>query len=400
MAFSQFSDQQQIIDYVRSYSDYFPATADLQVTELSDGNLNYVYRINDTEGNSLILKQTPPYIRVIGEGWPLTQDRARIEYNSLKHTADRCPGSVPAVYHYDAEHCVILMQDIGDHHNLREQLIARVKLPELANQLAEYLATTKFYGSGMGLPSAAHKQLVKESQNPELCQIHEEVFFLDPFCNHERNDVNPALQSEAEAYWQNSDLKREVAILKRRYMSDTEALLHGDLHTGSVFANQNGCKVIDMEFAFCGPAGFDTGVLLANLLLNYCGQRNLPGDAEERADYQDWLLTTLTELWQAFSQRFTALMQTQCVDPSLSDTGYQQWYLQQLWQDTLGYAGVEMSRRILGIAHVADIAAIASESDRADSERLALQIAERLILDRSIIQSAPQLADTVRQLNA
>lgn len=400
MPFSEFSDQQQIIDYVTQHIDYFTDDSTLQVTELSDGNLNYVYRISDAGGNSLILKQTPPYIRVIGDGWPLTQDRARIEYNSLKRTAERCPQRVPKMYHYDAEHCVILMQDIGDHDNLRELMIQRVRLPDLAAQLADYLAVTKFYGSGMGLASGEHKQLVRESQNPDLCQIHEEVFFLDPFCDHERNDVNPALRDEAEAFWQNNDLKREVAILKRRYMSDTEALLHGDLHTGSVFANQNSCKVIDMEFAFCGPAGFDTGVLLANFLLNYCGQNNLPGDADERAGYQDWLLMTISELWQQFSQRFSNLMQQHCVDPSLSDAGYQQWYLQQLWQDTLGYAGVEISRRTVGIAHVADIASIESETARADSERLALKIAESLILGRSEIQSPAQLADTVRQLNS
>ena len=398
MSFSGFSNLQQVIGYVKEQSDYFQSTADLSVEEISDGNLNYVYRVRDSAGNSLILKQTPPYIRVIGEGWPLTQDRLRIEHNSLKQAAERCPERVPRIYHYDADNYVLLMEDIGDHQNLRELLINRVKLPELAQQLGDYLAATKFYSSGMGIESQQHKQLVKESQNPDLCKIHEEVFFWDPFCDHERNDINPLVRGDAEALWCDAQLKQEVAILKRRYMSDTEALLHGDLHTGSVFAKPDSCKIIDMEFAFCGPAGFDSGVLLANFLLNYCGQQNLPGTITERQDYQAWLLQTITTFWHSFSTALSDLMQNNNLDPSLAEPEYQQWYLQQLWQDTLGYAGIEMTRRTIGIAHVADLMNIEDPKQRAESERMALKLARALIVKRSAITSPEQLSSLISEL--
>ncbi|GGK75913.1 S-methyl-5-thioribose kinase [Amphritea balenae] len=398
MSFTKFSNSQQLIDYISKNSSFFSTDADLVTEEISDGNLNYVYRVKDNQGQSLIVKQTPPYIRVIGEGWPLTQDRLRIEHNSLKLTTERCPEIVPEIYHYDSDSSVILMQDIGDHHNLRELLINRTKLPLLADQLGSFLATMKFYTSGMGIESTDHKALVKNSQNPELCKIHEEVFFWDPFCDHERNDINPLLRETAEKLWADNELKREVAILKRRYMSDTEALLHGDLHTGSVFATSDSCKVIDMEFAFCGPAGFDTGVLLANFLLNYCGQANLPGSEEQRADYQAWLLNTVAALWQSFSQKLSQLMQSHNLDPSLSNASYQQWYLQQLWQDTLGYAGVEMTRRTIGIAHVADLMNIEDPAHRAESEKLSLKIAQMLIVNRREINDSLQLAEQIRAL--
>ncbi len=51
---------------------------------------------------------------------------------------------------------------------------------------------------------------------------------------------------------------------------DAQALIHGDLHTGSIMVNEQDTKVIDPEFAFYGPMGFDVGTLLANLLLNLC----------------------------------------------------------------------------------------------------------------------------------
>lgn len=398
MSFIKFSDNNQIIHFVSSHSDMFPEHSALKVEEISDGNLNYVYRVSDAAGKSLIVKQAPPYIRIIGDGWPLTQDRIRIEQQSLQFTAQHCPQIVPEVYHYDSEHCVILMQDIGDHGNLRQLLIDRTELPQLAKQLGNYLAQMMFRSSSMGMESTAHKALVDQSQNPQLCKISEEVYFWDPFCDHERNDVNPLIRPEAEAIWSNQDLKCEVAQLKRRFMSDTEALIHGDLHTGSVFATSESCKVIDPEFSFCGPIGFDIGVLFANLLLNYAGQQNLPGDNNESKSYQNWLLQTLGDIWQQFSAQFASLMQTETLDPSLSDPGYQQWYLQQIWQDSLGYAGVEMTRRTIGIAHVADIMNIEDPELRADSERLSLQIATMLVLQRNTLNTPKQLDDAINQL--
>ncbi|WP_432472491.1 S-methyl-5-thioribose kinase [Amphritea sp. HPY] len=398
MSFVKFNDDNQIINFVRDHSDLFSCHSELAVEEISDGNLNYVYRVSDASGNSLIVKQAPPYIRIIGDDWPLTQDRIRIEQQSLQLTAQHCPQVVPEVYHYDSEHCVILMQDIGDHDNLRQLLIDRTELPLLAQQLGNYLAQMMFRSSSMAMESTAHKALVKTSQNPELCKISEEVYFWDPFCDHERNDVNPLLKDEAQSVWNNSELKCEVAKLKRRFMSDTEAMIHGDLHSGSVFATTDSCKIIDPEFSFCGPIGFDIGVLFANFLLNYAGQQNLPGDRCERMTYQGWLLQTLSDIWQQFSTHFASLMQTETLDPSLSEPGYQQWYLQQIWQDSLGYAGVEMTRRTIGIAHVADIMNIEDPELRADSERLSLQIANMLILQRNTLSTPKQLDDAINQL--
>ena len=58
------------------------------------------------------------------------------------------------------------------------------------------------------------------------------------------------------------------------------ALLHGDLHTGSIMAEAGKTMVIDPEFAFYGPMGFDIGALLANLLLAYFASDGLAGDRE------------------------------------------------------------------------------------------------------------------------
>jgi thiamine kinase-like enzyme len=51
--------------------------------------------------------------------------------------------------------------------------------------------------------------------------------------------------------------------LTAKFAMDGAALLHGDLHTGSIMCTETTTFVIDHEFAFYGPMGFDVGAFLA-----------------------------------------------------------------------------------------------------------------------------------------
>lgn len=52
--------------------------------EVGDGNLNQVFivRVAAAGGTGIVLKQALPYLRVAGEGWPLTRERMRFETQS------------------------------------------------------------------------------------------------------------------------------------------------------------------------------------------------------------------------------------------------------------------------------------------------------------------------------
>ena len=65
-----------------------------RVTEVGDGNLNLVFVV---EGKSatIIVKQALPYVRVVGDSWPLSLKRAFFEHETLSRQAKRDPGSVP-----------------------------------------------------------------------------------------------------------------------------------------------------------------------------------------------------------------------------------------------------------------------------------------------------------------
>ena len=55
--------------------------------------------------------------------------------------------------------------------------------------------------------------------------------------------------------------------MKLKFLTDAQALIHGDLHTGSIMVTDSDTRAIDPEFAFFGPMGFDIGALIGNLLI-------------------------------------------------------------------------------------------------------------------------------------
>ena len=382
--------------FALSHTDAFRDSDQLEAEEFGDGNLNLVFRVKNQHGRSLIVKQALPYARCVGESWPLTIDRARIEAEVLLRHGRLCPEHTVQVLHYDASLAAILMEDLGQLEILRSALVAGKQFPLLASQMAIYLARTLFHTSDFVLNGLQKKTEVGRFLNPELCLITEDLFFTDPYCNHERNNIHQAIVPQARELWHDDALQAEVARLKADFLSKPQALLHGDVHSGSIFVSTEQCKVIDAEFGFYGPIGFDVGSLLGNLLLSYAGQFGLQEDAAAREQQQTYLLEQIATLWQGFASEFSQLMQTQTKESSFASSSYQSSFLQQVLADSIGYAGCELIRRTVGLAHVADLEQIRNEPQRARCERFALALGRQLILQRYGLTTIQQLLTLVR----
>ncbi len=93
-----------------------------------------------------------------------------------------------------------------------------------------------------------------------------------------RTILKLTIRDAAEQLWADNELHFEVAILRNKFLTSAQALLHGDLHTGSIFIKPDSTKVIDPEFAYYGPMGFDIGAVFANLLLNFAAQEGWSKD--------------------------------------------------------------------------------------------------------------------------
>lgn len=78
--------------------------------------------------------------------------------------------------------------------------------------------------------------------------------------------------------------------LQAKFITEAQALLHGDMHTGSLMVTQDTTYAIDAEFAVYGPIAFDVGKFLANLLLAFFALDGHCSEREKRSQQRQWLL--------------------------------------------------------------------------------------------------------------
>jgi 5-methylthioribose kinase len=69
-----------------------------------------------------------------------------------------------------------------------------------------------------------------------------------------------------------------------------------------------------------------------------------------------------------------------------------------LFEDTLGFAGAKMIRRILGLAHVEDLESIADPQQRAQCEAKALRLARELMLGAKGFSGMSDIAAAARAI--
>jgi 5-methylthioribose kinase len=152
-------------------------------------------------------------------------------------------------------------------------------------------------------------------------------------------------------------------------------------------------RIIDAEFAFVGPMGFDVGAVIANLLLGYFSQVGHAAPADPRSSYEEWLLHAVEGTWIRFAEKFLALWRHEAAgdaypsdlfsDPESREALEEERrrVMQRLFFDALGFAAAKMIRRVLGLAHVIELERIADPDSRALCELRALRFARDLMVN-------------------
>lgn len=385
------------VSWAQTYAAVDDPAELVEAQEIGDGNLNLVFKIFDRQGNSrVIVKQALPYVRCVGESWPLTLDRARLEAQTLIEHYRHCPQHTVQVTHFDETQAAMVMEDLSSHRIWREELVKGSNYPQAAAQLGEYLAQTLFHTSDFILHPHDKKAQVARFSNPEMCEITEDLFFNDPYIDHPRNSYPQALTGLVVSLRSDDALKLAVAGLKHRFFAHAEALLHGDIHSGSIFVAENSLKAIDAEFGYFGPIGFDVGTALGNLLINYCA---LPGllAPREAAAVREQRLDDVHQLWATFAARFQALAAEKTRDVALAWPGYADLFLRKVWADAIGYCGTELIRRTVGMSHVADIKLIGDEAMRTECIRNCITLGRTLILAADRVEDIDALIARIRQ---
>lgn len=440
-------DTESVKTYLTGQLGIFSSHDHLAAEEIGDGNINYVFRVrSEMNGKSIIVKQADRLLR--SSGRPLDITRSKREAEALRIYAALTPQFIPQLYRYDETMSTICMEDISYCSNLRKELMTGYPLPhQFAENAASFLADAVFQTSDLFLSPEEKKERVKAFINPELCAISETLVFSEPYCNGKnRNRITAGNESFVRnMLYTDETLKAEIAALREVFMNKAEALIHGDLHTGSIFIGREGTngscmKVIDPEFAFYGPLGYDLGNLIANLYFAWmytafignaaysggevrpadnrteypaaaaCSEQRSPAagvqaissdasDAEStdagmspKADvpteYSDAGSNAerIAAAIEALPQLFTAKAFARCRTAALSDPLYNERYILQrladMVADAYGFAGTEMIRRTVGDTKTAEFDAMGTDKRRIAAERIVIKTAYMLIKQR------------------
>ena len=379
-----------------------------KIDEVGDGNLNLVYTVSSDSGN-IIVKQALPYVRLVGDSWPLPLSRSFYEHEVLVRQAKRDPGSVPEIIYFNKVQAIIAMEMLLPHVILRKKLIAGEYVDGLAQRLGKFCARTAFRGSDLSLKTADKKSDTAMFQgNLALMGITESLVFTEPYFAAEMNHHTDGLDPIVKILRSDVKMKVEAQRMLMKFTANTETLCHGDLHSGSVMCTDDETKVIDPEFGFYGPMGFDLGMLTSNYLMAYFSQ---PAHRESKtlSKYQNWILEVIEETHEAFQNEFKKLWNSErkgILFPKsmFEDQGDSSEFalnemLEHIWQDAVAISGIEMHRRVLSLAHNADFEEISDTKKRSQLEARNLMMGRELILNNKTIKNVSELTNMARKFN-
>jgi 5-methylthioribose kinase len=300
----------------------------IEIAAAGAGNMNLVLRVTPASGRSFILKQGRPWVEKYPQitapiGRTLVEAAFYSEVQVNRFVASR----MPAVLHVDSDNQVLALEDAGATGDFTS-IYANAALPPAAvGILLQWLEELA------GVPiSAERRPLFANREMRALNHEHMFRFPLLPDNGLSLDDITPGVSDSAGELASHRAYCEAVSALGQRYLSDGPTLVHGDYFPGSWLKASDGLRVIDPEFCFLGDPEFDCGILAAHLTIAQC-------DPE-----------ALTMVAASAERRHLDLAVV------------------------AAYAGVEIMRRLIGVAQLPLVASIARK-------RMLLQRSVRLLLE-------------------
>ncbi|HCM88889.1 MULTISPECIES: S-methyl-5-thioribose kinase [Vagococcus] len=384
-------------EYVTQKLNLFSKEAELVVKEVGDGNINYVFIVEDAKTKkSVVVKQADVLLR--SSGRPLDINRNKIEADILKIQYDLVPEFIPEIYHYDEAMAALTMEDISAYKNLRYELEKKIIFPKLADEISTFLVETLLSTTDLVWDRQDKKKQVKNFVNIDMCDISEDLVFTEPYNDYKKqNVIIEGNQEFVERFiYMNQALLTEIAKLRNNYMNNAQALVHGDLHSGSIFVNQDGMKVIDPEFAFYGPMGYDIGNVIGNLFFPLAKNEFYDHDEE----FSEWLITTIQDIFDQVKEKLTQAYAEKVSLSIYQNEAFKTQFINGIMADTLGYVGTEIIRRVIGDSKVKEVATAPLGKERIAMERSLLKLGIDLILHRDDFNSGEELVKAFQLVKA
>lgn len=368
-------DKESGVEYAKS-KKLFQSDEKITCQEIGDGNINYVFRLKG-EKKSYIFKQADELLR--SSQRPLSQNRMDIEAFMLNYYNKSTPKFSPKLYFYDRDLKLIVMEDLFDYKNLRHEYMNGNFYKDSTKKLGEFcvkslLPTTIFY-----MDLNKRRKLQSMICNEEMCNITEDLVLTEPFIDYKkRNVITEGLEKYVEEnIYNDRNLRLRAAVLKEKFVNDKQALIHGDLHTGSIFVKEGSVKIIDPEFATFAPVGYDLGNVLANLFFALIYNELVLKSVEGANKIKKQIEIFIKSLYGSFSEYFK---KKNVIDPSFNNKNFINKTIQGYMTDMYSFCGTELLRRTIGDSKVLELTSIDDLETRQRGDKLLINFAKNLIV--------------------
>jgi 5-methylthioribose kinase len=237
-----------------------PSDKIVLVEKPGEGNMNFVARVK-TNSTSIIVKQSRPWVEKYPQ-IPAPAERIEVEakfYEAMSRD-NFFQQYCPRIIGYDKKNFLLALEDLGEGGDCTFLYRKNSVLED-----RELTKVTSFI-------SHVHNSLISNSetfpQNTELKKLNHTHIFYYPYQENNGFDldaIQSGLQSVSIPYKTNDVLKERLKQLGEVYLSKGNCLIHGDYYPGSWLKTKSGIKIIDPEFSHFGRPEFDMGVMMAHL---------------------------------------------------------------------------------------------------------------------------------------
>ena len=307
--------------------------------------------------------------------------------------------------HLDEKEGVLVTEFLPHALTLRSAMLdGKLNLNGTFKRIGEICAKSYFHTSEFGASREEREKLIRRFQgNEAMRDLTADVIFTSPWLPFQSptfpNNYHPLLSDIVKSLQSDEDnVQSMVSVLKHRFLTSNECLLHGDLHTGSIFlAGDSRVRIFDSEFCMMGPVSFDLGLLMAHILISALsarGRENKKPQVELVESLWNSFRDVLTKLWESKhiyleesnDTTLSVVEKGNIYTPGLflkndSRTSARDDYFDRVFRETCGFAAIAMIRRCIGVVSVEDLASIKNERIRALCECDIIRLARIMLLN-------------------
>ena len=235
----------------------------VEIERAGAGNMNLAVRVTPAVGQPFIVKQGRPWVEKYKQ-IPAPIERTLVEaafYDAVQ-TNPHLGSRMPQVLDLDRPNHVLVLEDVGSAGDFTSIYADSVIPVSVVGALLEWLEQL----DTISIPATRREIFANRAMR---ALNHEHMFDL-PL--RERNGldldaITPGLADAARDLIADRGYGAIVAGLGQRYLSDGMSLVHGDYFPGSWLKSAGGVRIIDPEFCFLGDPEFDCGILAAHLAI-------------------------------------------------------------------------------------------------------------------------------------